>query len=145
MSGGGEEKGRGRGKTANVRETSLSLVQLSSRLESVCNFALQLEGEVQAGQHAHTQLEEQYEALSQVGSHLCLLPLLYLSRCVCAGEGRSPVATGGQRGSSDEETPRDGKTSQTGLGECQHALQVCDICFRHVFPSCLLAVVWWLW
>ena len=48
-------------------------VQLSSRLESVCTFALQLEGEVQAGQHAHTQLEEQYEVLSQVGGHAIVM------------------------------------------------------------------------
>ena len=34
----------------------------------MCNFALQLESEVHAGQQAHIQLEEQYEALSQVGS-----------------------------------------------------------------------------
>ena len=41
-------------------------VQLNSRLESVCNFALQLESEVQAGHRAHTELEEQCEMLSQV-------------------------------------------------------------------------------
>ena len=52
----------------------------------MCNFALQLESEVQAGQHAHTQLEEQFEVLSQVGSHLCLLPPLITSLAVSVQE-----------------------------------------------------------
>lgn len=50
----------------NIR-LSLS-VQLNTRLESVCNFALQLESEVQVGHQAHSQLEEQFEMLSQVHS-----------------------------------------------------------------------------
>lgn len=59
----------GEGLIEDVREQHACLSvrpQLSSRLESVCNFALQLESEVEAGQKAHTQLEEQYEMLTQV-------------------------------------------------------------------------------
>ena len=57
---------------------SLCPTQLSSRLESVCNFALQLESEVEAGQKAHTDLEEQFEMLSQVSG-----PSACLSACMC--------------------------------------------------------------
>lgn len=107
------------GLIEDVREQHACLSvrpQLSSRLESVCNFALQLESEVEAGQKAHTQLEEQYEMLTQVsGSYthcinsvalvafylviagsLLILPL--------TGEGRFTVSTGSKGGSIGEET-----------------------------------------
>ena len=63
---------------------SLCPTQLSSRLESVCNFALQLESEVEAGQKAHTDLEEQFEMLSQVSSpSACLSVCLSVRPSVC--------------------------------------------------------------
>ena len=44
----------------------------------MCNFALQLEDEVEAGQKAHSELEEQFEMLTQVRE---------LAYCFVYGEG----------------------------------------------------------
>lgn len=120
----------GEGLIEDVREQHACLSvrpQLSSRLESVCNFALQLESEVEAGQKAHTQLEEQYDMLTQVSGiyRHCInniASVAFLS-CLLAipthspGEGRFRASTGSKGGSIGKETRGNGMAPPTGLPE----------------------------